>query len=139
MENKKDYIFNLNWEDIKKNSIKVGCLAQVDGEYYFVISNERNAETAYENGFIGIPGFKPGEIYKSQRLFDFFRNRILNKESDDPCAELAGTKGMSRVDSFWLEPVSDVLAARQIETLLQAYEKQEELKKLQELKNKEER
>ena len=128
--NKKDYVFNLNWDDIKKNSIKVGCLAQINEEFYFVISTEKNAETAYQNGFIGIPGFKPGEIYKSQELFDFFKNRVLDKDSADPCEELSETKGISSIDSFSLEPVPDSLLKRQIEILLEAYEKQEELKGL---------
>ena len=109
---------------------KVGYLAQIDSSFYFVISSEKNAESAYENGFIGIPGFKPGEIYKSHELFDFFKNRILDKDSNDPCKELAQSKGISNVDSFSLEQVSELLVNKQKETLIEAYIKQEKLKKI---------
>lgn len=136
MSNNKDYVFHLNWEDRIKNAWRVGYLAQIDKEFYFVISSEKNAESAYANGFIGIPGFKPGEIYKSHELFDFFKNRILNKESDDPCSELLKNGGRSMVDSFSLEQVSEILLTKQKEILMEAYQKQEEIKKIRE-KNRE--
>lgn len=134
MENNKDYIFYLNWEDNIKNIRKVGYLAHIEDNFYLIISNKNNAETAYSNGFIGIPGFKSGEIYKSNELFDFFKNRISDKDSNDPCSELSKNEGKSMVDSFSLEEVPEMLADRQKQALLEAYQKQEELK---ELKNKE--
>lgn len=128
--NNKEYIFYLNWEDSIKNVRKVGYFAHIEDNFYLLISRKEDAETAYDNGFIGIPGFKAGEIYKGQELFDFFRNRILDKDSEDPCKELIDNKGESRVDSFSLEIVPEILADRQKQALLEAYEKQEELKKI---------
>lgn len=137
MENNKEYIFYLNWEDNMKNPRKVGFLAKIENEFYFVISNEKNAEAAYNNGFIGIPAFRSGQIYKSTELFDFFKNRIQNKKSEDPCAELAKSGGKSMIDSFFVEEVPELLADRQKQALLEAYQKQEELKALKnEEKNK---
>ena len=131
MENNKDYIFFLNWEDNMKNIRKVGYLANIDKEFYLIISGKANAETAYENGFIGIPGFRPGEIYKSSELFSFFKNRILDKDSDNPCGELLKNQGKSMVDSFSIEEVPEILADRQKKTLLKAYSIQEKKKKVQ--------
>lgn len=136
----KDYMFYLNWEDNEKNIFKVGYLAQIEKEYYLVIrSDERNSENSseksvYDRGFIGIPGFISGRIYKSPELFDFFKNRILHKDSKDPCSELTATEGKSMIDSFSLEPISDILMEKQKENLLQAYKKQQELKELKDKK-----
>lgn len=131
MENKGDYIFYLNWEDRMKNIRKVGYLANIDQEFYLLVSGEENATTAYANGFIGIPGFRSGEVYKSLELFSFFKNRILNKDSDDPCKELLKNEGKSMIDSFSIEKVPEMLAEKQKEALLKAYEIQEEKKKIQ--------
>ena len=135
MESKRDYIFYLNWEDTIKNIRKVGYLANIENEFYLLISGEKNAQTAYANGFIGIPGFRSGEIYKSSELFLFFKNRILNKEIENPCEELLKNEGKSMIDSFSIEEVPEILAERQIETLLEAYKIQEEKKKIQTKKN----
>jgi len=130
MENNKDYIFYLNWEDNIKNIRKVGYFAHIQESFYLVVSGKENAKTAYENGFIGIPGFKADEIYKSPELFNFFKNRILYKDTNDPCKELIETKGKSMIDSFSVEEVPEIIADRQKQALLEAYKKQEELKKL---------
>ena len=130
MENNKEYIFYLNWEDNIKNTRKVGYLAHIEESFYLLVSGRENAKTAYENGFIGIPGFKSDEIYKSLELFDFFKNRIMHKDSNDPCKELLETEGKSMIDSFSVEEVPEILADRQKQALLEAYKKQEELKEL---------
>lgn len=137
MENNKDYIFYLNWEDNMKNLRKVGYFAHIEENFYLLISSEKNAETAYANGFIGLPGFKTDEIYKSSELFDFFKNRISDKDSEDPCKELSKNEGKSMVDSFSLEEVPEILSDKQKQALLEAYERQEKLKELKS-KNKEE-
>lgn len=128
--NNRDYVFYLNWDDKDKNTFKVGYLAQIEEEFYFVIRSrekEKTENSAYDKGFIGIPGFRAGEIYKSKELFDFFKNRILNKYSKTPCKELAETKGKSMIDSFYLEEIEEF--EKQKRLLLEAYEKQEESKK----------
>lgn len=134
MENNKEYIFYLNWEDNIKNIRKVGYFAHIDESFYLLISGKKNAGTAYENGFIGLPGFKTDEVYKSSELFDFFKNRILDKDSKDPCQELLKNQGKSMVDSFSLEKVPEIIADRQIHALLQAYEKQEKLKEIKKIR-----
>lgn len=131
MENKNDYIFYLNWEDTIKNIRKVGYLAHIENEFYLLVSREENAKTAYANGFIGIPGFRSGQIYKSSELFTFFKNRILNKELENPCEELLKNEGKSMIDSFSLEKVPELLAERQKKALVKAYSIQEKKKKLQ--------
>ena len=131
MESKRDYIFYLNWEDTIKNIRKVGYLANIENEFYLLISGEKNAQTAYANGFIGIPGFRSGEIYKSSELFLFFKNRILNKEIENPCEELLKNEGKSMIDSFSLEEVPEGIAEKKKEALLEAYKIQEEKKKVQ--------
>ena len=138
MENKKDYIFYLNWEDNIKNVRKVGYLAYIEKEFYLLVSNEENAQTAYANGFIGIPGFRSGQIYKSSELFSFFKNRILNKEIENPCEELLKNEGKSMIDSFSLEKVPEILEQRQKDALLQAYKIQQDKKKIEEMKNQKE-
>lgn len=131
----KDFVFYLNWEDREKNAFKVGFIAQIEKEFYLLIkSDEKDREderSAYDRGFIGIPGFRPGEIYKSSRLFDFFRNRILDKDSQDLRSELSKNNGSrSSIDSFYLELVSEISEDKQKERLLEAYKTQEELKRI---------
>lgn len=131
----KDYIFNVNWEDRFKNIHKVGLLAQIDDIYYFLMRDRRNAENAYKTGFIGISGFDAGKIYKSQELFDFFKSRVLNKKDMNPCEELAESKGISMIDSFSVEQVSERIAHKYKEAILKAYEIQEKREQLQENSN----
>ena len=132
MNNNREYIFYINWEDTEKNPYRVGFLAQLESEYYFIISDQKNAEAAYERGFIGIPGFNAGEIYKSSELFDFFKSRVLDKKSENPCEELSQTKGVSMVDSFSLEEVSDKMLNKYKVSILETYEMQEKLNTIKE-------
>lgn len=104
-DQEKEYVFYLEWEDAEKESFKVGFLAEINKMFYFVISKKQSAELAYNKGFVGIPGFNPGEIYYSSELFDFFERRVLDKKGINPCTELAKTQGRSLVDSFYLEEV----------------------------------
>lgn len=131
MENK-DYVFHINWEDRHKQSYRVGILAQLDEYYYIILKNEENAKAAYKNGFIGIPGFKLEEIYRSQELFDFFKSRILQKNAQRPCEELALTRAKSMVDSYSVEPVSDKAVSKYKEIILKTYELQEKKRQLEE-------
>ncbi len=124
MSDNRDYIFHLDWQDIQKNSFRVGFLAQIEKEFYFILSERKIAESAYNRGFVGIPGFRAGEIYRSAELFDFFERRISNKNSENPCEELAKNKGVSMVDSFTLEEVPKKMLPKYRETILKAYEVQ---------------
>ena len=132
MNDNKDYVFHLNWQDREKNSFRVGFLAEIEKEFYFILSKRKTAESAYKIGFVGIPGFKVGEIYKSTELFDFFERRISSKRLEDPCEELAQSGGISMVDSFYLEQVSDTMLPKYKKIILKTYEIQ---CKKQELEN----
>lgn len=139
MNDNRDYIFHLNWQDMQKNSFRVGFLAQIQKEYYFILSERKTAESAYNRGFVGIPGFKAGEIYKSAELFDFFERRISDKNAENPCEELLKNGGVSMVDSFTLEEASDKMASKYKETILEAYKVQcqkQEIEKRQETEEK---
>lgn len=131
----KDYVFHINWEDRYKQLYRVGFLAQLDESYYIVIKNKSDAKGAYDSGFIGVPGFKVEEIYKSDELFDFFKSRILQKSNSNPCEELAETGAKSMVDSYSLKKVSDKLSIRYKTIILDAYELQEKKKKIEVEKN----
>ena len=134
----KDYVFHINWEDRHKQSYRVGFLAQLDGYFYLIIKDQENAQTAYSNGFMAIPGLKVEEIYRSQELFDFFKNRILQKKGANPCEELAETGAKSMIDSYSLEKIPDGVARKYKAILLDAYELQEKKKCIQEEKKVEE-
>jgi len=130
----KDYVFHINWEDRHKQLYRVGFLAQLDEYFYLIIKDQENAQIAYNNGFIGLPGFKVEEVYRSQELYDFFKSRILHKTGLDPCEELAETKAKSMIDSYSLEKIPDKVAKKYKAIILEAYELQEKKKKMQEEK-----
>ena len=133
MENK-DYVFHINWEDRHKLSYRVGFLAQLDEYFYIVIKDQENAQMAYKNGFIGIPGFKTEEVYRSQELFDFFKSRVLHQNGQNPCEELASTRAKSMIDSFSVEKVQDKVVPKYKRIILEAYKLQQKKLQLQEAK-----
>lgn len=129
----KDYIFHVNWDDRYKNSYRIGFLAELDDYFYLVIRDEKRAERAYRNGFVGIPGLKPEEIYRSRELFDFFKSRISEgARNKNPSEELAKNRGRSMIDSFSVEPVPERMAKKYKEKILEAYEVQSRKAQLEE-------
>ena len=134
MESKEDYIFYLKWEDRK-----VGYFARIEENFYLLISKMDNAKSAYESGFIGLPGFVPGQIYKTPELFEFFKNRIEDEKSGDVYSELIKYNGTSHIDSFSLEEVSELLEEKQKEALKVAYKHQEKLKRIKMQKKEDEK
>ena len=133
----RDYVFHINWDDRYKNSYRVGFLAELDEYFYLIIRDEKRAETAYKNGFDGIPGIKPEEIYRSRELFDFFKSRISEgARKKNPSEELAKSNAISMIDSFSVEAVPERITQKYKEIILRTYELQ--LKKMeQEKANKE--
>lgn len=125
----KDYVFHVNWAGRYKETYSVGILAQLDEAFYFIVKGKNRAEVAYKNGFNGIPGFEEETIYKSGELFDFFKNRIPDKEKN-PCEVLAKTRGISMVDSFSLDTVSDIAVKKYKKIILEAYELAEDGKEI---------
>ena len=130
-EENKDYVFYMNWEDRLKQNHKVGILAKIEEDYYFFIKNKQRAEAAYRAGFIGVSGFKPERIYRSKELFDFFKSRIIDKNSEEPCKELSKTKAISMVDSFSVDEIKDDIGNKYKKIILQAYELQEKRNELE--------
>ena len=73
--NKPDQYLYINWEDEHRNLYRIGILARIDDVYYLkTFGKKTDAERdAYSHGYVGLPGFVQGEIYKStNKLFDFF-------------------------------------------------------------------
>ena len=130
----RDYIFHVNWEDRHKQLHKIGILAQINEYFYLIIKEQENASLAYKNGFIGIPGFNEEEVYRSEELFDFFRNRILESKRKNPCEELSKTGGTSMTDSFSVEEISEKLSEKYKKIILEAYDLQLRKKQIQEQK-----
>lgn len=128
----KDYVFHINWEDRYKRLYRVGILAQLDEYFYLILKDEKKNQTAYNNGFIGIPGFKLEEVYRSKELFDFFKSRILEKTGVNSCEELALTGAKSMVDSYSVEKISDRIAKKYKKIVLDTYELQDKKKQLEE-------
>ena len=89
---------------------------------------------------LAIPVFE--EVYVSEtKLFDFFERRILAKDSNKQCEELAQTGGVSMVDSFFVEKVPEKLSEKYKKIVLEAYElqkKKESLNKVEKQKKSEE-
>jgi len=118
----KDYVFHINWEDRYKQPYKVGILAQIDNIFYLILKNEESAKAAYNSGYDGVPGFKADEVYTSEKkLFDFFERRVLEKDPEKQCEELSKTGGVSMVDSFSVEKISERLSEKYKKIVLEAY------------------
>ena len=47
-ELEKDYLFHINWEDQSKNFHRVGFLAKISQNYYFVVTNDNQLTSAYK-------------------------------------------------------------------------------------------
>lgn len=124
--NKEEYIFHIKYRDIT-----IGCLAYAEKNFYLSLTG-RNSENSKQGRVCFIPAFKLDEIYKSPELFDFFKNRIDNKNSDGIYKALTKYAGTAGRDGFSLEEFPERLVENKIQTLLEAYKIQEEKKKVQE-------
>lgn len=132
----KDYVFHINWADRHKQPYRVGILAQIDNVFYLILKNEETAKTAYSNGYDGLPGFDSDEVYISEKkLFDFFQRRVLENNPEKQCEELAQTRGISMVDSFSVEQISEKLSERYKKIVLEAYALQVQKNKMHEQEN----
>lgn len=114
MNNNDDYYFFINWEDNQKNSYRIGILAKIDNTYYLkTYGKKANKERdAYSHGYIGIPGFISGKLYKStNQVFDFFAQRVCisnpTTNKVDFFEELKRTNGKTFTDSFSVEEMPE--------------------------------
>lgn len=131
MENNNHYLY-INWEDDQKNMYRVGILAKIDDVYYLRTYTRKpdDERDAYSHGYIGIPGFIPGELYKStHQLFDFFKNRVYvesNAEKDtDYFEELKKSQGKTLTDSFSIEEMPENYRAK-CKSVILAMDKQKQ-------------
>lgn len=131
----KDYVFEINWEDRHKYLHDIGVLAQLNNEFYLAVKDEENAKGAYEMGFRGIPGFKTNEVYKSNELFDFFKNRVIESSDENFCKQLEKTGGISMVDSFSVKKISPKSTEKYKKLIIDAYGLQEAFKKVKRNQN----
>ena len=106
MENKDKY-FYIKWQDSKKQEYKVGILARINDIFYMMChSDQGNENSAYNNGFNGIPSFEVGKLYRSEReLFEFFKNRIIVLNEEDPFDKLKENNAKLLTDSFSVEEI----------------------------------
>lgn len=140
-KNEEDYFFYINWEDEDDIKYRIGILAQIDKMFYLKmhstgqcvsVKDELNGEknvTAYDKGCIGLIAFKKDRVYKSDELFDFFKKRLLDKTSNNPCEELKEKKAVSMVDSFSVEEIPEDRREKCKEVILEMYEEQERKRK----------
>lgn len=125
--NEKDYFFYINWEDGELNKYKIGMLAKIGNYYYLKMNSKENSSSAYQKGCIGITGFQNERVYKSEELFDFFKNRVWNKKANNLCEELKLNSGRTMTDSFWLEEIPEKLGERFKKVILDMFHNQEEM------------
>lgn len=64
-------------------------------------------------------------------MFDFFQSRILENNPSKQCEELSKTGGISMVDSFSVEEISEKLSIKYKKIVLDAYELQNKKRQLQ--------
>ena len=82
-EMRDDYFLNINWNDLEKNTHRIGFLALYNEKFYFKIDDEEYANSAYSHGFDGIPGVQQGRVYMSKtQMFDIITKRIGIDQTD---------------------------------------------------------
>ena len=135
-KNDEDYFFYIIWKDDENNKYRIGVLAEIEKMFYLrmhrkgqsVSVDSENKETAYDNGCIGITAFERNKIYRSHELFDFFKKRLLDKDSANPCEELREKGAVSMVDSFSVEEMEEERRGKCKEIILEMFELQEKNK-----------
>lgn len=77
MENVDNYFLNVNWNDLDKNTHRVGFLSLYNEKFYFKIRGKENIQRAYDQGFGGIPGIQADRIYVSNNeMFNVLKKRL---------------------------------------------------------------
>lgn len=109
----------LKWLSNSNNRYRLGILSKEKDKYIFKI-NEEELKSAISDGCMGIGNFSLlNKIEESTELFDFFKHRIVSKDSwkleellkkykldeYDDMKILAITKGKSINDRYWVEEI----------------------------------
>lgn len=107
----------LKWKSKRNNVYDLGVLSKENDKYIFRI-NEKQLKKAIEDGCMGIGNFSLlNNIEVSDELFDFFKYRIVRKDSPklnemlkkynlekyDEMEILKITKAKSVNDRYWVE------------------------------------
>lgn len=94
-------ILKLMWKDKNKNIYHIGNLSKIKGIYVFQIIEE-NLKQAIKAGCMGIGEFDLlSTYYKSEELFDFFKQRIPS-EDYRYINEILGKYGLKEYDEMLL-------------------------------------
>lgn len=109
----------LKWSSNSGNVYSLGILSKQEDTYIFKL-NENELKNAIQDGCMGIGNFSLlNKVETSTELFDFFKTRIVSKDSwkleellkkyklqeYDDMKILAITKGRSINDRYWVEEV----------------------------------
>jgi len=109
---KKDILY-LTKTDREGNKVLIGELAKNENEYIFRYTPER---TDKPEGFIKVPTFRDMDrVYKSDKLFLFFANRLFDKGRPD-LPKLLKKYGLSSYDEW------ELLKATKARLMTDAYE-----------------
>ena len=97
MEKTDNCFLNVNWNDLDKNTHRVGFLSLYNEKFYFKIRGKETIQRAYDQGFGGIPGIQPDRIYVSSNdMFNILKKRLgireENKEKIEIMKEILGNK-----------------------------------------------
>lgn len=137
MENVDNYFLNVNWNDLEKNTHRVGFLSLYNEKFYFKIRGKENIQRAYDQGFGGIPGIQPDRIYvSSNEMFNILKKRLgireNEKEKIEIMKELLGNKidGDTMIDNRRDKISFDNMTERESE------ECKKEIDELEQLENK---
>lgn len=83
MDRPDNYFLNVNWDDLDKNTHRVGFLSLYKEKFYFMIKGKENIPRAYNQGFNGIPGIKTDKIYVSKNeMFNILKKRLGIRETE---------------------------------------------------------
>ena len=129
--NRPNMALYMMWENSKKERYNVGLFVQTEDSYYLEVRDKEKMAEDLSNEYVGIPGLRPGEIYKSPRVFDFIQRRITKDELYNPAEALMNRNGgRSQVDSYFFESVSKALVDSKIQYIKDKYDKQEAAKRI---------
>ena len=83
MENVDNCFLNVNWNDLDKNTHRVGFLSLYNEKFYFKIRGKETIQRAYDQGFAGIPGIQTDRIYvSSNEMFNILKKRLGIREEN---------------------------------------------------------
>ena len=137
IETADNYFFNINWNDLEKNTHRVGFFSIYNEKFYFKIKGKESIERAYDKGFAGMPGVESDKIYVSaNQVFDRLKKMLGIVETKEQDIETIKELLSSKIEEDeTLENRRDRLSFDKM-TEREAEECQREIDELEELANK---